>query len=247
MAKVVSVEEAVSHIQNGNLLAVNGMMWVGGSKQFYRALEARFLETGSPKDLTLFSSCGIGHTMVWTTGSVCTRWPLHRRKPFLRQSWFRSNPADTFSFTISKRGFMHLKLDEDEENYSEFLESWRLQELVRKYSDYIRFPIRMNLAQLLSGRVQQVPAVQQHLTGIIRRAARQQTGHCHGGNGLARAGLPHQTQNFSVPDSEADAGDGLPLPAVEFDMEVPDFQHTTPLPCAADPRPKVPRRRSAGQ
>jgi len=74
MAKVVSVEEAVSHIQNGDLLAVNGMMWVGGSKQFYRALEARFLETGSPKDLTLFSSCGIGHTMAsGTTPELANR------------------------------------------------------------------------------------------------------------------------------------------------------------------------------
>ena len=38
---------------------------------------------------------------------------------------------------------MHIKPDTDDERYSEFLESWRLQELVRKYSDYIRFPIRM--------------------------------------------------------------------------------------------------------
>ena len=42
---------------------------------------------------------------------------------------------------------MHVKPDTDEENYSEFLESWRLQELVRKYSDYIRFPIRMEVSK----------------------------------------------------------------------------------------------------
>ena len=29
--------------------------------------------------------------------------------------------------------------------YSEFLESYRVQELVRKYSDYIRYPIRMEV------------------------------------------------------------------------------------------------------
>lgn len=63
MAKIVPVEEAVSHIKDGDVLAVNGMMLVGACRPFYPALEQRFLETGSPKSLTLFSSCGIGHTM----------------------------------------------------------------------------------------------------------------------------------------------------------------------------------------
>ena len=42
---------------------------------------------------------------------------------------------------------MHIKPDTDDEKYSEFLESWRIQELVRKYSDYIRFPIRMEVSK----------------------------------------------------------------------------------------------------
>ena len=36
-----------------------------------------------------------------------------------------------------------LKPDTDEENYSEFLDDWRLKELIKKYSDYVRYPIRM--------------------------------------------------------------------------------------------------------
>ncbi len=38
-----------------------------------------------------------------------------------------------------------LKEDSEDENYSEFLEEFRLQRLVEKYSDYIRYPIEMNL------------------------------------------------------------------------------------------------------
>ena len=45
--------------------------------------------------------------------------------------------------TIGTDVIMHIKEDKEEENYSEFLESWRITELVHKYSDYIRFPIRM--------------------------------------------------------------------------------------------------------
>lgn len=38
-----------------------------------------------------------------------------------------------------------IKEDTEDEKYSEFLESYRIQELVRKYSDYIRYPIRMEV------------------------------------------------------------------------------------------------------
>lgn len=40
---------------------------------------------------------------------------------------------------------MHLKADAEDENYSEFLEEYRIRELVKKYSDYIRYPIRMEV------------------------------------------------------------------------------------------------------
>ena len=38
---------------------------------------------------------------------------------------------------------LHLKADTEDENYSEFLDQFRIQQLVKKYSDYIRYPIRM--------------------------------------------------------------------------------------------------------
>ena len=38
-----------------------------------------------------------------------------------------------------------LKDDTDEENYSKYLETYELKELIKKYSDYIRYPIKMNV------------------------------------------------------------------------------------------------------
>ncbi|MGN1090319.1 MAG: molecular chaperone HtpG [Huintestinicola sp.] len=38
-----------------------------------------------------------------------------------------------------------LKDDTENENYSEYLDSYKIKELVKKYSDYIRFPIRMDV------------------------------------------------------------------------------------------------------
>ena len=40
---------------------------------------------------------------------------------------------------------LQLKANTDENNYDEFLDTYRLKELVRKYSDYIRYPIRMDV------------------------------------------------------------------------------------------------------
>ena len=38
---------------------------------------------------------------------------------------------------------LHIKEDTDEEKYGEFLETYRIRELIKKYSDYIRYPIKM--------------------------------------------------------------------------------------------------------
>lgn len=38
-----------------------------------------------------------------------------------------------------------LKEDTDDEKYSDYLAEYKLEELVRKYSDYIRYPIKMEV------------------------------------------------------------------------------------------------------
>ncbi len=42
---------------------------------------------------------------------------------------------------------LHIKEDTENENYSEFLEQYRISELVKKYSDYIRYPIIMDMTR----------------------------------------------------------------------------------------------------
>ena len=40
---------------------------------------------------------------------------------------------------------LKIKEDTEEEKYSEFLEPYRIQGIVKKYSDYIRYPIKMDI------------------------------------------------------------------------------------------------------
>lgn len=54
----MSAGEAAELIKDGSTVATIGMTLVSASESILKALETRFLETGSPKDLTLVHSCG---------------------------------------------------------------------------------------------------------------------------------------------------------------------------------------------
>ena len=40
---------------------------------------------------------------------------------------------------------MHIKPDDESERYGDFLQQWKLMQLIKKYSDYIRWPIQMDV------------------------------------------------------------------------------------------------------
>lgn len=64
---------------------------------------------------------------------------------------WESSGADGYTITEGEKDtvgtdiIMYIKEDTDDENYSEFLETYRIKTLVKKYSDYIRYPIKMDI------------------------------------------------------------------------------------------------------
>lgn len=46
---------------------------------------------------------------------------------------------------IGTKIILKIKQDQEDENYSEFLDEYKVKEMVKKYSDYIRFPIKMDV------------------------------------------------------------------------------------------------------
>ncbi len=46
---------------------------------------------------------------------------------------------------------IYLKADTDDEKYSEFLETYKLRELIKRYSDYIRYPIKLETKVPVAG------------------------------------------------------------------------------------------------
>ena len=66
---------------------------------------------------------------------------------------WESDGADGYTITPCEKDavgtdiIMHIKPDGEDENYSEFLQEYTLRSLVKKYSDYIRWPIRMEVTK----------------------------------------------------------------------------------------------------
>ena len=66
---------------------------------------------------------------------------------------WESSGADGYTVTETEKDklgtkiILEIKDNTDEENYDEFLEQYRLQSLVKRYSDYIRYPIVMDMTK----------------------------------------------------------------------------------------------------
>lgn len=62
---------------------------------------------------------------------------------------WESSGADGYTISDAEKDghgteiILHIKPDTDDENYSEYLDNFRIQGLIKKYSDYIRYPIQM--------------------------------------------------------------------------------------------------------
>ena len=103
------------------------------------------------KDTDVIGQFGVGFYSAFMVADHIT---VVTKKHGTDSAWmWQSAGADGYTITACEREsagtdiILHIKPDTDDDKYGEFLESWRLQELVRKYSDYIRFPIRMEVSK----------------------------------------------------------------------------------------------------
>jgi len=109
-----------------------------------------FLKTIKEKDakeVDLIGQFGVG---FYSAFMVSTSVEVRTKSPFSEKAFLWTSKGED-SYTIEEinkpdRGTtvtLHLRKNEDEENYDEFLETYKLSSLVKKYSDYVRYPIMM--------------------------------------------------------------------------------------------------------
>jgi len=117
-----------------------------GSFQFKQALSDEEKASG---DVDVIGQFGVG---FYSAFMVADHVSVISRAHGSDEAWmWQSDGADGYTMTPCEKEtcgtdiVMHIKANTEDENYDEYLEPYRLQALVKKYSDYIRYPIVMEM------------------------------------------------------------------------------------------------------
>ena len=121
-----------------------GTICKSGSLGFKQTMEKQ-------EDIDIIGQFGVGFYSAFMVASSVT---VISRKYGENKAWkWVSDGADGYTIEETTRDsvgtdvIMTLKADTEDENYSEFLGEYKIRELIRKYSDYIRYPIRMEVTK----------------------------------------------------------------------------------------------------
>lgn len=119
-----------------------GVIAKSGSLEFKKQMETK-------EDMNIIGQFGVGFYSAFMVSDKVE--VLSRAYGSEEANLWSSKGAE--GYTIEKaekaeRGTtitLYLKKDTEDENYSEFLSEYRIRELVKKYSDYLRYPIKMDV------------------------------------------------------------------------------------------------------
>ena len=121
-----------------------GTICKSGSLGFKQAMEKN-------EDIDIIGQFGVGFYAAFMVASNVT---VISKKYGEDTAWqWTSNGADGYTIAEAQREnpgtdiIMTLKADTEEEKFSRFLEEYEIRSLVKKYSDYIRYPIRMEVSK----------------------------------------------------------------------------------------------------
>ena len=121
-----------------------GTICKSGSLSFKQAME-------KSDDVDIIGQFGVGFYSAFMVASSVT--VISRKYGSDKAYKWTSDGADGYTIEEAERDYpgtdviMTLKEDTEDEKYSEFLEEYEIRSLIRKYSDYIRYPIKMEVTK----------------------------------------------------------------------------------------------------
>ena len=121
-----------------------GTIAKSGSLGFKQAMEKQ-------EDIDIIGQFGVGFYSAFMVASSVT---VISKKYGEDTAWrWTSDGTDGYTIEQAERDYpgtdviMTLKADAEDDLFSEFLDEYKLRSLIRKYSDYIRYPIRMEVTK----------------------------------------------------------------------------------------------------
>ena len=119
-----------------------------GSLRFKQEMDRA--EAGkAAKNVDIIGQFGVG---FYSAFMVADRVVVRSRAYGADEAWqWESDGADGYTVepcgkeTVGTEVILHIKPDTEEERFGDYLDQFRIQELVKKYSDYVHTPIRMEM------------------------------------------------------------------------------------------------------
>ena len=143
-ARTLTVSDSGIGMNKAEMEENLGTIAKSGSLSFKQAME-------KSEDIDIIGQFGVGFYSAFMVASSVT---VISKKYGEDTAWkWVSDGTDGYTIeqtqkdTVGTDIIMVLKEDAEEEQFSEFLQEYRIRELVRKYSDYIRYPIRMEISK----------------------------------------------------------------------------------------------------
>ena len=143
-ARTLTVSDNGLGMNDEDLDSNLGVIARSGSLSFKEGMDK---EAAAGEDIDVIGQFGVG---FYSAFMVAEKVEVISRKYGAEAAWrWESSGADGYTIKPcekEERGtdiILTLKPDTEEEKYSEFLDDWRLKSLIRKYSDYVRYPIQM--------------------------------------------------------------------------------------------------------
>ena len=121
-----------------------GVIAKSGSYQFKDSMDP-----AQGEDLSIIGQFGVGFYSAFMVSDEVT--VITKKYGSDEAVKWQSRGADGYTVTEAEREtvgtdvIMHLKPDTEDEVYGSYLEVWKLKALIRKYSDYVRWPIKMDV------------------------------------------------------------------------------------------------------
>ncbi len=121
-----------------------GVIAKSGSYQFKDSMDPEHRE-----DLSIIGQFGVGFYSAFMVSDEVT--VITKRYGSDEAVKWQSRGADGYTVTEAERDgvgtdvIMHIKPDTDDEVFGSYLEVWKLKALIKKYSDYVRWPIKMDV------------------------------------------------------------------------------------------------------
>jgi len=145
-ARTLTIQDNGCGMDAAQLESNLGTIARSGSLDFKNELE-------DANDIDVIGQFGVGFYSAFMVAEEIT---VHSRKAGTDTAFvWHSQGVDGFTLEPGEKEdagteiVLKLKADTDDEHYGEFLEAYRIKDLVKRYSDYIRYPIRMAKAKAI--------------------------------------------------------------------------------------------------